>query len=70
MKFSSLMDHTATAAIHNTMLMLVLQEGANECQKMHQGLHHDVERLNIRKASKDGGDHLDVITNTKTHLQS
>jgi hypothetical protein len=45
-----LMDHAATAAIHNMILMLV-NDGENECQKMHQGLYHDVERLNVGKAS-------------------
>jgi hypothetical protein len=45
-----LMDHAATAAIHSMILMLV-NDGANECQKMHQGVYHDVERLNVGKAS-------------------
>ena len=38
-------------------------------KKKHQGIHHDVERLNIGKASEDSRDHLDIIPDTKTHLQ-
>jgi hypothetical protein len=62
-----LMDHAATAAIHNMMLV---HDGANECQKKHQGLHLDVERLNVGKASEDSRNHLDIIAASTTHLQS
>ena len=61
------MDPDTTAAIHSMMLV---HYGANECQKKHQGLHHDVERLNIGKASEDSRDHLDIIADCETHLQS
>jgi hypothetical protein len=42
----------------------------NECQKKCQGLHHDVEVLNIREASEDAGNHLEIIANSETDLHS
>ena len=50
--------------------MMLVQDGANGCQKKSQGLHLDVERLNIRKASEDIGDHLDIIADCETLLLS
>ena len=63
------MDHATTAASHNMMVMLV-HDDVNECPKMHQGFHHDVEPFNVRKASEESQDHLDIITDNKTHLQT
>jgi hypothetical protein len=34
--------------------------------KKRQGLHQDVEVLNIRKASEDVGKHLDIIADSET----
>ena len=62
------MDHAETIAIHNMMLMLA-RDSANECQKMHQRFYLDVQRVNVGKASEDSRDHLDIIPDTKTHLQ-
>jgi hypothetical protein len=43
---------------------------ANEYQKNRKGLHHDVEHLNIQKASEDIGNHLEIITDSETELHT
>ena len=53
------MDHAATRAIRNIMIV-----------QKRDGLYHDVQRLNIRKASEDCLDHLSISADTKTYLQS
>jgi hypothetical protein len=45
-------------------------DSANELQKKHQGVHHDVEPLKIGKASEDSRDHLDIIADSTMKLQS
>jgi hypothetical protein len=48
----------------------MIHDSANEWQKKHKGLHHDVERLDIGKAPEDSRDHLDIIAGSTTKLQS
>jgi hypothetical protein len=39
-------------------------------KKKHQGIHLDVERLNIWEASEDAGNHLGIIADIESHLHS
>jgi hypothetical protein len=50
--------------------MMQVLDSANELQKKHQGVHHDVEPLKIGKASEDSRDHLDIIADSTMELQS
>ena len=50
--------------------MVLVHDGANECQNKGRGLHQDVEHLNIRKASEDTGNHLGIIADFETDLHT
>ena len=47
--------------------MMLVHDGANEWQKTCQGLHPDVEFLNVWKASEDTRNHLEIIADSKTN---
>ena len=50
--------------------MMLVHDGANECQKTCQDLYPDVEVLNIREASEETGNHLEIIADSETDMHS
>ena len=66
-------DQVNAHAVHQVLIavsnMMLVHDDANECQKKRLGLHHDVERLNIRRTSENTGNHLGIIADPKKHLQ-
>jgi hypothetical protein len=51
---------------------MIVHDGANQCQKKRQGqgLYPDVEVLNIRKASEETGNHLELIADSEMDIHT
>jgi hypothetical protein len=60
-------DQVNVHAVHQ--VLIAISNDANESQNKCQGLHLDVERLNIGKASENTGNHFGIITDPETHFQ-